>query len=427
MALVPGSLQIDIFVTNIPKDPKPMPPAGAGSEGQKPDSQHESKPQPHSWTPAKFLKKVHAPPMSHPSTSMEDVSLDSNPRAPIHLALPEEKGFRNRSQVSVNDDYNTLLVHSPCVGPSDGRYGDVGLKGKDHECEAGVGNGGHRQEDSEYDVLDYTHFDGDLDAEVVPAEESLSRILKEEGTARRRITRRVTTGYRSRSNSPVDPVRQVTSPQVAVIPEEHTNSSPPSPLHGHGTGEGDGYLQSSHLDFGEPTTTEKQTPRTSLPQYLQQYELKLRDPIPPRGKRADRASENSIRDPIVDLSAVQSMMPKTGKGARGEEMEIHFSEEELEDILAMTEYTWPGRPSLDKLLREEVEVARGPIVVACGCFLPSFIVLIRTYPLTFFIGCGPTSLSASIRKIVAAQIDPLKIKAGDMRGYISCVTEEFEY
>jgi len=32
-----------------------------------------------------------------------------------------------------------------------------------------------------------------------------------------------------------------------------------------------------------------------------------------------------------------------------------------------------------------------------------------------------------MRKIVAAQIDPLKIKEGDMRGYISCVTEEFEY
>lgn len=32
-----------------------------------------------------------------------------------------------------------------------------------------------------------------------------------------------------------------------------------------------------------------------------------------------------------------------------------------------------------------------------------------------------------MRKIVAAQIDPHKIKKGDMRGYISCVTEEFEY
>ena len=32
-----------------------------------------------------------------------------------------------------------------------------------------------------------------------------------------------------------------------------------------------------------------------------------------------------------------------------------------------------------------------------------------------------------MRKVVAAQINPQKIKAGDMRGYISCVTEEFEY
>lgn len=66
------------------------------------------------------------------------------------------------------------------------------------------------------------------------------------------------------------------------------------------------------------------------------------------------------------------MMPKTGKGARGEEMEIQFSEEELEDVLAMMEYAWPGHPVLDKLLQEEVEMARGAIVVACGFFLSSY-------------------------------------------------------
>jgi hypothetical protein len=32
-----------------------------------------------------------------------------------------------------------------------------------------------------------------------------------------------------------------------------------------------------------------------------------------------------------------------------------------------------------------------------------------------------------MRKHVAAQIDPAKIKKGDLKGFISCVTEEFEY
>jgi hypothetical protein len=89
-----------------------------------------------------------------------------------------------------------------------------------------------------------------------------------------------------------------------------------------------------------------------------------------------------------------------------EKAALQFTDEEVEDMLTMTEYAWPGRPILDKLLKEEVENAKGPIIVAC---------------------CGPTQLSASIRKAVAAQIDPAKIKKGDKRGLITCVTEEFEY
>jgi hypothetical protein len=42
-------------------------------------------------------------------------------------------------------------------------------------------------------------------------------------------------------------------------------------------------------------------------------------------------------------------------------------------------------------------------------------------------GCGPTSLDALVRKIIAAKIDPARIRRGDMRGMITLVSEEFEY
>jgi hypothetical protein len=42
-------------------------------------------------------------------------------------------------------------------------------------------------------------------------------------------------------------------------------------------------------------------------------------------------------------------------------------------------------------------------------------------------GCGPTTLNAVARKIVAAQIDPEKIARGDLTGYISLSAEDFEY
>jgi len=425
MALVPRSLQIDIFVTNIPKDPIPI-----GTElGQQPSLQSGSKPPRDSWTPAKHLATFYSLRMSQPSTSMEDIPLDSTSSTLVHVVPHEERSRRDGFRVSASDDhdYNTLLTSGPRTGLFRGRYDGGGLKGKDYDYEVGLGSG-HYQEDSAYDVLDYTHFNGDLDAEVVLAEESLSRRLRQEGAARRRETRKMAMGYQSQDDSRVDFGQQVASPTDITGPEEHAGSSPLSILHDHGGWRGSDDSGMTP-DLSETTLARKQARRVSLPPYLQQYELGLRDPSKPRDKKADRSSLSSIRDSIGDVSAVQSMMPKTGKGARGEEMEIQFSEEELEDVLAMAEYAWPGHPMLDKLLQEEVEMARGAIVVACGCFLSSYSLVINPFlmVLSDFVGCGPTSLSASIRKVVAAQIDPLKIKAGDMRGYISCVTEEFEY
>ena len=42
-------------------------------------------------------------------------------------------------------------------------------------------------------------------------------------------------------------------------------------------------------------------------------------------------------------------------------------------------------------------------------------------------GCGPTSLNALMRKVVAAKIDPKRIMKGDMRGYIDFMCEDFDY
>lgn len=375
MALVPGSLQIDIFVTNIPKDPIPMPPIRT-ELGQQSSLQSGSKPPRDSWATTKHPATLYSLRMSQSSTSMEDIPLDSTSSTLVHVVPLEERSRRDGFRVSVSDDhdYNTLLGSGPHTGLFRGRCDGVGLRGKDYDYEVGLGSGRY-QEDSAYDVLDYTHFNGDLDAEVVPAEESLSRRLRQEGAARRRKTRKTAMGYQSQDDSRVDFGQQVASPTGITNPEEHTKSSPLSILHDHGGGRGSGDSEITP-DLSEATLTRKQAHRVSLPPYLHQYELGLRDPSKPGDKIADRASVSSIRDSIGDVSAVQSMMPKTGKGARGEEMEIQFSEEELEDVLAMAEYAWPGHPMLDKLLQEEVEMARGAIVVACRCFLSSYSLVI---------------------------------------------------
>jgi hypothetical protein len=42
-------------------------------------------------------------------------------------------------------------------------------------------------------------------------------------------------------------------------------------------------------------------------------------------------------------------------------------------------------------------------------------------------GCGPTTLNAVVRKAVAAQIDPSRMRQGDKSGSIDLVVEEFGY
>ena len=343
-----------------------MPPAGI--EKQEWDSESGSTLR--SSTLGKRHVTLQLPLTSQPSASMEDIPLI--PYGPTHTPPVEERSRLARPRRPINDDYNSLLMPTPHIGQPGERYGDGGLRGEDHEYEMGMGGGGRFQEDNTYDVLDYTHFDGDVDAQV-PGEESLSRILKQQGTARRKMTRRATMGLVSRNSSTSSVNSWVTSQDMVASPVEDTNPLPlPSP-HSPEDEEGGNPPRASTAKTYEESTTETLTDRISFSSHLRPGELGLRDPSKLMDEKEDTAS---IRGSIMDVSAVQSLMPNIGMGARGEEIKLQFSDEELTDVLAMTEYAWPGRPMLGKLLQEEVETARGAVVVACGC-LSSFSPIFR--------------------------------------------------
>ena len=87
-------------------------------------------------------------------------------------------------------------------------------------------------------------------------------------------------------------------------------------------------------------------------------------------------------------------------------MALELDESELSDIRAVAEFARAGRPNLARILGDEAARARGPLVVAC---------------------CGPTTLNAVVRKVVAAHIDPGKVRRGDLSGLISLVAEDYEY
>lgn len=83
---------------------------------------------------------------------------------------------------------------------------------------------------------------------------------------------------------------------------------------------------------------------------------------------------------------------------------LTIDELEMRDISMVSMNARPGKPSIHRLLHEEVENATGPVVVAC---------------------CGPASFNAMVRKAVGTEIDPKKAKEG--KGYIELVTEDFEF
>ncbi|KAJ3779273.1 hypothetical protein FB446DRAFT_710363 [Lentinula raphanica] len=80
--------------------------------------------------------------------------------------------------------------------------------------------------------------------------------------------------------------------------------------------------------------------------------------------------------------------------------------QEMRDVAAVSVKVRPGKPKLARMLHEEVEMARGSVVVAC---------------------CGPSSFNAMVRKAIASEISPARVKRGDRRGHIELVSEEFEF
>ena len=104
MVLVPGSApQVDIFVTNVPKDTK----------------------------------------TSMPAPGSSDVALVSSSRDQGHLVAPDEEDRRRVSMSpTVSDAHNPLLMPNTYDGPTKGRCADGRLKGPDYDYEMGSGGPG---------------------------------------------------------------------------------------------------------------------------------------------------------------------------------------------------------------------------------------------------------------------------------------------
>ncbi|KAH9856964.1 hypothetical protein C2E23DRAFT_934159 [Lenzites betulinus] len=263
----------------------------------------------------------------------------------------------------------------------------------------------------EEDPLDLTNFEGDDDTEM-PGEAQFNLSVRQEGRMRRRKTRRLTMAavakqelmYRASEQNFDGPgqssVQLVTKP--TQLPRIDTN---PSSSSRSGADLADLAATPSPELLPPPLTASSMasTPNSAHP---------LIDPSRDPGRAlepptpASQFRSHSRLSVWTDTDSFAALVPGGDVHRAREQLRLDLDDGEVEDVGIVAEHARPGKPKLDRILADEVERSKGALAVAC---------------------CGPTSLDAMMRKIIAAQINPARIRRGDMRGSITLFSEEFSY
>ncbi|KAI0322223.1 hypothetical protein OF83DRAFT_1049810 [Amylostereum chailletii] len=263
-------------------------------------------------------------------------------------------------------------------------YVDLNYYASDLGDRSGLGHEEH--------ALDFTNFDGDDDARL-PGEASINQTIKNEGRSRRAFARQ------SRLS-------------IAQLPPSDRLSVPPTYPPRRSVLSTPRLTEIEEVDLASPAA-QMRTPlvvdtvhRSSVVRPTSSI-YSSSSPIEEVGsRRSSVVGGSGPWTPLSRANSLRSLLPRTGRGARGQLIQLELEERELDDMAVIAEFTRPGRPKLDLIMEEEMKSAAGPLVVAC---------------------CGPTTLNAVIRKAVASQIDPGRIRRGDLSGSIALVSEEFGY
>ncbi|CAL1704471.1 unnamed protein product [Somion occarium] len=334
---------------------------------------------------------------------------------------PPSPQFARESQYGRPDKHRSRSPSVSSIESEDSVHNDVDLSYYE--------GGYNEQEDGELGheehALDLTNFDGDDDTEL-PGEAQLNLSVKQEGKRRRSYLRRASVAFVAKqdldkrstaiyeySHSPsavhlLDPPRPTSLPPPSLQPiTEHIRLGSSSRI-------------SRDMDYlrSPGSSTDVQTPTSavgllandrhpSLP-----YSSAWSPPSPQESPQLSHLGSATFTHPLANrptsmLSAVttawsdsHSLAALVSQASLKDQIRLELDDGELADIGVVAERARPGKPRLDRILADEVQRSQG---------------------------CGPTSLNALMRKSIAAQIDPARIRRGDMRGHIALVAEDFEY
>ncbi|THU90704.1 hypothetical protein K435DRAFT_968535 [Dendrothele bispora CBS 962.96] len=262
-------------------------------------------------------------------------------------------------------------------------------------------------------ILDLTNWEDDNDASL-PGEDQLNSRIHIEGKKLRRMTRMSMAldpkHHHEQDFKSRDSVRASQASTDALLPylEESSRSS----LDSKRASSSDAHLLTPRSSV-TPTLTYEHSPTNSVhfsrpPTYISHSPYHP-SPLHDRGPEMKLTIDTSPSFPndhkgkgAISAVSETSFVPDR----RSVNPLLHVASPEMRDVSAVSEKVRPGKPKLDRILHDEVERARGPIVVAC---------------------CGPASFSALVRKAVAGEINPERARKGDLRGIIDIVSEDFEF
>ncbi|KAF9815300.1 hypothetical protein IEO21_04663 [Rhodonia placenta] len=270
-------------------------------------------------------------------------------------------------------------------------------------------------------VLDLTNFEGDDDT-ALPGESQFNQTVKREGKLRRAASQSalalLSKGKRKRPvEHPPMPTQMPPSPSTVRLVDYSTSLEESSPTYEGSPNDGPfeqdiGTLTSPHSGSSSTTVLSPDAPfPTSTPT------LRLHESYPPGEALSSPSSSSGIPMLARPRSTASHVSEYSDAGSLaalvaeidtkgGDHLRLELDELEMQDVGIVAEHARPGKPKLDRILEDEVGRARGPILVGC---------------------CGPLSLNAMMRKTIAAQIDPGRIRRGDLSGSITLISEDFEY
>ncbi|KZT67745.1 hypothetical protein DAEQUDRAFT_728741 [Daedalea quercina L-15889] len=352
-----------------------------------------------------FVTNVKSNPGLKPGPALRRVPSDNDVLAPpapqfARQAYPSPN-MRPASVASVDSDYESEPESFVDLSYYTGEFNEQS------------GELGHEEH-----VLDLTNFEGDDDT-AMPGESQFNQSVKREGKLRRAASQRAANlkskkKQRRDSRNDYYPPAQAQGSSVRLVGRNLSDDMSTTSLQQ----QRPDALLPLPTDVDPSTSARSPTPArpfsptsplsmqsphsTLVPNSSTSTLLGLSDSPNPNPKRSSEMSGWSEAGSLAAL-ITEVDVPKSKSG---EHIKLELDEQEIQDVGFVAEHARPGKPKLDRILADEVQLAKGAIAVGC---------------------CGPLTLNAVVRKMIATQIDPGRIRRGDMTGSITLISEDFEY